>query len=181
MTSKTGLFLVQRRLLLGNLLVVAAFGLAGPAMAQDCYNSKILSPAPFLGNDGEIAKLADGSLWEVKYSYEYLYQYYPSIVICPGKGKLVINDKTLNVVKVGRSSGKQSGSAVIESTIANKFDGLNSGNIYRLANGQIWEQIEAWTWAWSWANPNVIIYPAPGGMKMKVENIEHSVLVKQIK
>jgi hypothetical protein len=52
--------------------------------------------------------------------------------------------------------------------------------IYRLANGQIWEQIEAWTWAWSWSNPSITIYPGPSGSKMKVENIDHSVLVQRI-
>ncbi len=51
--------------------------------ASACFESSILSPSPFMGNDGEIFKLADGSLWEVKYEYEYLYEYYPDVIICP--------------------------------------------------------------------------------------------------
>ena len=53
-----------------------------------------------MGNNGEIFKLADGSLWEIKYEYEYMYEYYPDVIICPDKGKLIIKDKKLNVEKV---------------------------------------------------------------------------------
>lgn len=66
-----------------------------------CYESSIVKPSPFMGNDGEIFKLDDGSLWEVKYEYEYLYEYYPDVIVCPSKGKLVIDGKSLNVEHVG--------------------------------------------------------------------------------
>lgn len=59
-----------------------------------------------MGNDGEIFKLADNTIWEVKYEYEYLYEYYPNIVICPKEGLLIIGDKTLNVKFI--SSGSES-------------------------------------------------------------------------
>lgn len=48
-----------------------------PVAAQDCYNSSILKPTPFMGNNGEIFQLADGSVWEVKYEYEYLLRVLP--------------------------------------------------------------------------------------------------------
>lgn len=35
------------------------------AYADKCYESSIVKPSPFMGNDCEIFKLADGSLWEV--------------------------------------------------------------------------------------------------------------------
>ena len=66
-----------------------------------CYEASIVKPTPFMGNNGEIFKLDDGSLWEVKYEYEYLYEYYPDVIICPSKGKLVIDDKSLDVEYVG--------------------------------------------------------------------------------
>ena len=66
-----------------------------------CYEASITKPSPFMGNDGEIFKLDDGSLWEVKYEYEYLYEYYPEVIICPSKGKLVIDGKSLDVEYVG--------------------------------------------------------------------------------
>ena len=80
------------------LLIILSFALN--ANAEKCYESIIQKPSPFMGNDGEIFKLSDGSLWEVKYEYEYLYEYNPDVIICPDKGKLIINNKKLNVEKV---------------------------------------------------------------------------------
>lgn len=163
-------------------LAVIFLGMTTTLSANDCYESMIQKPSPFMGNNGEIIKLSDGSLWQVNNTYEYLYAYYPSVVICPSKGKLYINDKSIDVQAVSsRSSAPKESKGVIESIIVNKFEGLNSGNIYKLANGQIWEQVEPWVWVWVWVNPSVIIYPASGGYKMKVENIEHAVLVQRIK
>src|SRR5437870_1597319 len=80
------------------ILFAVAFSLVTSlSFAQECYESSILSPAPFMGNDGEIFRLADGSLWEVKYEYEYMYEYYPSVIICPSRGKLLVGGKTLTV------------------------------------------------------------------------------------
>ena len=265
-------------LCLGALIVLMVFSTR--ATAQDCYESSIVSPSPFMGNDGEIFKLADGSLWEVKYEYEYLYKYYPSVIICPSQGRLIIGEKSLDVelvaaspvstkavsrqtgdweifeetnlkgtisgtVKKGSifktisgsiyevtgltlqlvlelqpkvtvlrngdiyklivegfdepllckclncSSAKRNtapkneltnkGNAVIESTIISDFDGLEYGNIYKLANGQIWEQTEAWIWVWVWVNPSVMIWNDGSVFKMKVEQIDHAVAVRQMK
>ena len=58
-----------------------------------------------MGNNGEIIKLSDGSLWEVKYEYEYLYEYFPTVVICPGQGKLIVGRTSLNVQLVSGVPG----------------------------------------------------------------------------
>lgn len=364
-------------LYLGALIVLTVFSTR--ATAQDCYESSIVSPSPFMGNNGEIFKLADGSLWEVKYEYEYLYEYYPSVVICPSRGRLIVGEKSLSVelvavaprpqgearsqqtegweifeetslegsisgtVQQGRifktTSGRiyevtgvtlqlvlelqpevmvlrngdnyrlivegfdeplickclncrqrgtdsspatsqpqeptikaaqaaltalgfdpgtadgtlssQTRSAVnkfrvvtglaatdsldaatlrsiaialtrkypdkshlltvavylmeasenwppprhdqkspgpgtvtpkvIESYIISDFDGLDHGNIYKLANGQIWEQTEYWIWVWVWVNPKVLIWNDGGIYRMKVEGIDHPVMARRIK
>ena len=145
-----------------------------PNQSSDCYESMIVSPVPFMGNNGEIFKLIDGSLWEVKYEYEYLYEYYPSVVICPSQGKLIIGGESLNVELVA------SGEAVIESTIISDFNGLEYGNIYELANGQIWQQTEYYIWYWYWFYPGVLIWNDGGIYWMKVEGIDHPVMVKKI-
>lgn len=164
-------------------IVAGALSLAATlAWAQECYQTSIVSPNPFMGNNGEVFKLADGSLWEVKYAYEYLYEYSPSVTVCPKRGKLLVKNKSIDVQPL--SSGSSSagrGQATIETTIVSTFGGLNAGNIYKLANGQIWEQTEPWIWVWVWVNPQVIIYSAPGGYKMKVEEIEHPVFVRRVK
>lgn len=168
--------------LLIKLVVAIVLGAQSTSFAQSCYETTVQSPSPFMGNNGEIIKLGDGSLWEVKNAYEYLYEYYPAVVVCPEKRKLIVNGKSINVQAVSsRPTAGKSGENVIESMIVSKFEGLNSGNFYKLANGQIWEQIEPWVWVWIWVNPAVMIYPASGGYKMKVENIEHPVLVQRIK
>src|SRR3989442_9519267 len=135
------------RSLLSRLLAVIVVGLQGNAFAQSCYETTVQSPIPFMGNNGEIVKLADGSFWEVKNSYEYLYEYHPSVIICPRTGKLMVKNKSIDVqpVSSGSSAGSR-GQAVIESTIVSQFDGLKAGNMYKLANGQIWEQVEQWVW-----------------------------------
>ena len=159
-----------------------SIGIQATVFAQSCYETTVKSPTPFMGNNGEIVKLADGSLWEVTYAYEYLYEYYPSAIICPKTRKLIVNGKSIDVQPLSSaSSAGTPGQPTIESTIISRFEGLNAGNVYTLANGQIWEQVEPWVWIWIWINPNVTIYAASGSYKMKVENIEHSVSVRQLK
>jgi hypothetical protein len=133
-----------------------------------------------MGNHGEMTKLADGSIWEIQFAYEYMYEYYPSVIACPSRGILIVKDKKLSARAV-KSNGSSNSSNVIESYIESKFNGLDYGNIYKLSNGQIWEQTEAWIWVWIWVRPQVMIYKDGGITKMKVENIDHAVTVKQIK
>ena len=75
----------------------------GPTGAQNCYESAVGSPTPFMGNNDEIFRLTDGSIWQVK--YEYLYAYYPSVIICPTRGTLLVDDKSLNVVALTGGGG----------------------------------------------------------------------------
>lgn len=73
------------------------------SVAQDCYESSISSPTPFMGNNDEIFRLTDGSLWQVKHEYSYLYEYYPNVLICPSLGKVMVGSRSLNVQQVGNS------------------------------------------------------------------------------
>lgn len=162
------------------IFIAITFSFPVLAAAQDCYQSTIQSPSPFLGNHGEIAKLADGSIWEIQYEYRYMYEYYPSVIACPSRGILIVKDKRLSARAIGGES-KGGTTSVVESFIENNFSGLNMGNIYRLSNGQIWEQTEAWVWAWVWVRPKVMLYTDGGITKMKVENIDHAVSVMRLK
>jgi hypothetical protein len=67
------------------------------AHADNCYESMIKAPSPFMGNNDEIFVLTDGSVWQVKYEYEYLYEYYPTVTICPDREKLIVAGKVLNI------------------------------------------------------------------------------------
>lgn len=39
--------------------------------------ASIISPTPFMGNNNELFKLDNGMIGEVRYAYEYMYEYYP--------------------------------------------------------------------------------------------------------
>jgi len=69
---------------------------------------------------------------------------------------------------------------VIQSYIISDFDGLDYGNIYELANGQIWKQTEYYIWYWYWFYPEVLIWYDAGAYRMKVEGIDHPVMVSRI-
>lgn len=58
----------------------------------------IQSPVPYQANGGELLELDDGTIWkDVSYQYLYLYEYYPTVVVCPNQGQLIINDKVIDV------------------------------------------------------------------------------------
>lgn len=61
-----------------------------------CYNSTITEPTPFMGNNDEIFHLADGTVWQIKYEYEYMYEYYPNVVACPSDGYVIVEGEKLN-------------------------------------------------------------------------------------
>lgn len=158
------------------------------AQSQDCFATTVVAPAPLMGNNGEIVKLADGSFWEVKYEYEYMYEYYPSAIICPGRGLLVVGETELTVSKVGsatpntrpRSSEPSSAipeGTVVESRLEGKFEGYDYGNIYRLTNGQLWEQASA-TYRYRYRyRPEVWIVQQDGLFRMRIEPLDEWITV----
>jgi len=144
-----------------------------------CYESTIQKPQPFMGNDGEVFVLSDGSIWEVKYEYEYMYEYYPSIIICPDKNLLLINDKKLNVVNL--SGGSSSGGSVIESNIDGQWNGWNLDTIVKLTNGQIWEQVGLHLSISIGLGNEVLMYKKAGTWYMQVEDEDEAVAVIRLK
>jgi hypothetical protein len=173
--------------------------LLSTAHAGTCYESTIRTPTPFLGNNDEIFVLGDGSVWQVKYEYEYLYEYYPNVTVCPDRGKLIVAGKTLNIVSLAAAHGKpakaqqadkvadaspsrsvQSGD-VIESQIDGEFEGWEGETIIKLMNGQIWQQTEYhYNYHYAYA-PKVILYRSGGGYKMKIDGTDQAVGVARLK
>jgi hypothetical protein len=110
-----------------DIVAAALLVICQSAFAQACYESTIMSPTPFMGNHGEIFKLADGSLWEVQYEYEYMYEYYPTVVICPTRGKVVVGGKSLSVSNV---SGGYTPRQARPSTTKDSFDSAKVDNAH---------------------------------------------------
>jgi hypothetical protein len=174
-----------KTLFIAGVLFVNSVGIAS---AQECYESSIRSPSPFMGNNGEIFRLADGSLWEVKYEYGYLYEYYPSVIICPSRGKLAINGKSLNVEQVGgrqparKPQLRQATPAeVIESQIDGEFSGWDGETIFKLTNGQIWQQAAyAYTYTYKY-RPKVLVFRSSDGYQMQVEGMDNRIWVTRLR
>jgi hypothetical protein len=140
---------------------------------------------------GHIFRTASGNVYELTdHVYLYKYAFSPSVVVLRNGDlyRLIIEgfDDPLNCRRIaGRDAKGESDttqmSQFIESVIVSDFDGLDLGNIYKLANGQIWEQTEAWVWVWVWVMPNVQIWHSGGVWRMKVEGIHHATVVRRLR
>lgn len=72
-------------------------------------------------------------------------------------------------------------SPAIETQIDGDFNGWEGDTIFKLANGQIWEQAEYdYEYEYDFM-PAVVIYGASDGCRMKVEGMDDTILVKRIK
>jgi hypothetical protein len=70
---------------------------------------------------------------------------------------------------------------VIESQIDGEFHGWTGDTIFKLTNGQIWQQAEYdYEYEYDY-QPDVTIYKTGSGYKMQVKGMDSTVLVKRIK
>ena len=146
-----------------------------------CYEDTIMSPTPFMGNNEEIFKLSDGSIWEVKYEYEYLYEYYPSITACPEQGFIIVDGKKLNAMKISGGASSSNDSGLIETRIDGEFEGFEGDTIFKLLNGQIWQQIDGrYKYKYKYS-PRVTIIVNGNTGKMSIDGIDKSITVMRIK
>ncbi len=167
---------------ISNLILFFSLSLvmAVPLDAVACYESSIQSPTPFMGNHGEVFRLLDGSIWQVNYSYEYLYEYYPNVIICPEKGKLIINGKLIDISCLSGNSGYTDNREFIESKIQGEFHGWDGETIFLLDNGQIWQQSSyAYHYTYKY-RPSVIIFKNGSSYEMQVDDIDKRIKVNRI-
>ena len=118
--------------------LVTVFPFTGTAQAQGCYESSILSPSPFMGNHGEVFRLSDGSIWEVKNEYSYLYEYYPSVTVCPSLRKLILKKKQLSIAPVApaQAPATNSSAKVVEKP-AGEWEVFEETNLEGSINGTV--------------------------------------------
>ena len=77
--------------------------------------------------------------------------------------------------------GKSSCSPAIESYISGEIEGWSGETVFKLDNGQIWEQAEySYTYFYAY-HPEVTIYQTSSGCRMKVEDESETVSVRRIK
>ena len=81
----------------------------------------------------------------------------------------------------GDDNKTSSASEVVKSEIDGEFHGWDGETIFKLTNGQIWQQAE-YDYDYEYAyRPEVLIYKTAGGYKMKVEDVKDTIYVKRIK
>lgn len=69
----------------------------------------------------------------------------------------------------------------VESSITGEFKGWEGETIFKLDNGQIWQQARyAYHYAYKF-HPKVLIYPSKGAWQMKVDGVEATITVKRIR
>lgn len=164
-------------------LIISILAVISWSAYSDCLKDSIITPTPFMGNSDEIFKLLSGSVWQVKYEYEYLYAYYPNVVICPSENKLIIHGMVLNVVSVSsnvRSSESAVSGSIIESRIDGDFNGWGGETIYKLQNGQVWQQSSYYYYYHYSYSPKAIIYKSNGQYFMQVEGVDKDVQVTRV-
>jgi hypothetical protein len=72
-------------------------------------------------------------------------------------------------------------SPAIESTISGEFSGWDGETIFKLDDGQIWEQAE-YSYMYSYQyRPDVTIYETASGCRMKVEDEDETIIVKKLR
>ena len=71
--------------------------------------------------------------------------------------------------------------AAVESLIDGEFEGWTGDTIFKLVNGQIWQQA-AYSYTYHYAfQPKVIIFKDGAVFRMKVDGVSNSIVVKRLK
>lgn len=152
-------------------------------LSNECFQANIISPTPFMGNNDELFKLDNGMIGEVKYEYEYMYEYYPAVIVCPSKNKMIVKNKnlTIKIINMPTTKNKGESSNIIESSMDGDFNGWEGETIFKLSNGQIWQQSSyAYTYHYAYS-PKVLIIKSGNLYKMQVEGVSSSINVTRLK
>jgi hypothetical protein len=80
----------------------------------------------------------------------------------------------------GLSMGTPGGDRVVETQIDGTFKGWSGATVWKMTNGQVWQQARyAYHYQYAY-RPRVLIYPTSGGWTMKVEDDEE-IEVRQLR
>jgi len=148
---------------------------------------------------GKFIMLEDGSLWEVSpidriYSMLWLpiaeisvletqNPFYSYTLVNTDDGEKVEAKLILGTTNVERAPQglPLASDNVIESRIDGEFEGWDGETVFKLTNGQIWQQTSySYTYHYAYV-PKVFIYKTTGGYKMTVEGVRGSIYVKRLK
>jgi hypothetical protein len=67
------------------------------ALAQPCFKTSVMNPSPLMGNHGEVFRTAEGAVFEVVGSFEYLFAFFPTVTICPDRGRMLVEGRSVGI------------------------------------------------------------------------------------
>jgi hypothetical protein len=171
------------------LLVICCF--ASPLAAQTSW--KLYEETSIMGTitgtvqTGHVFKTASGNFYEIAEPFiDVVVEVMPNVVVLTNGSmfKLVIKgfkDPVLCRKLDRESAGAETDGAVIESRMDDDFEGYDYENLYKLANGQIWQQLSA-TYRYRYKfRPRVMIVKRGSTFRMKVEGMDDWVTVERLK
>jgi hypothetical protein len=139
---------------------------------------------------GRIFKTTSGNIYEVTgLTLQLVLQLQPKVVVLRNGDTfqlLVEGFEEALICRKLNPSGPNSASpsvqaSVIESQIDGEFSGWDGETIFKLRNGQIWQQSSyAYMYRYAYA-PKVLIYRSGGGYKMKVDGINTEIAVRRLR
>ena len=110
----------------------------------------------------------------------------PGMLALSEKGDILVDTKRVaqrsieDLLRIMGNTYTESGD-VIESRIDGEFTGWDGNTIFKLVNGQIWQQTEyAYTYSYKYM-PKVTIYRSSSGWKMKVDGMDREIRVRRLK
>jgi len=99
--------------------------------------------------------------------------------LSPAEGREVLEIHS-RLKGIGTGSAGGGCDPVIESQIDGEFSGWEGETIFKLLNGQIWQQASyAYTYSYAFM-PKVMIYPSGGTCNVKVEGVSGTISVKRL-
>jgi hypothetical protein len=81
----------------------------------------------------------------------------------------------------GVEGENQSQTAIVASHIAGAFEGWSGRTVFRLRNGQLWQQDSpGYLYRYVYM-PKVVVYPTGGGYRMRVDGVRETITVRRVR
>lgn len=165
-----------------------SFYYSSPAQAEWVTEEKtnIVGKISGIIKIGSIFKTASGNIYEVTAStVEVVTGISPQVLVLRDGDnyKLVVDGfrEPLICKKISGPVWGAGGESEVETHMAGAFNGWDGDTIFKLDNGQIWQQ-SSYGYAYQYAfRPGVSIRKAKGGYVMKVEGVDKTISVKRLK
>lgn len=163
----------------GRLTVLAIFAIAlipASRLILAAQSSSVLTADDVMtGQELKATGLSEASPAQRKAFDQWLSRYTQAVI------NITKGDREKDRSPSSASRGSSDCSPAVEANIDGDFSGWEGETIFKLSNGQIWQQAEySYTYSYSYS-PNVTIYRVNAGCRMKVEDEDESILVRRLK